>query len=194
MAPIEDERPAAEEPRLLVCRFNRLFAVFIILASLVFVLIPGDALLFHVLIKAKGLGLSAFLVVLMLIALFGVYVGIRQFMDPTVLLEVTARGLFHRYYDSDRNKRVFFVPWDRIRGFRFMKTTASSGNRTVLVRAVAVDLSVDDEWKVPDGASHLQLKEDNGSTLYIDAVNPVPGGQQLLEALKSLGEQHGVAS
>ena len=176
---------------LLVCRFKRVFALFIMGVATVFLWLSIEGLFLHMLIRADTWGLWIVMIFLGLLGLFCGYAGLKQFLHPMVMLVVTETGLVHHYRDKQSKAQTFFIPWERIKGFHYIKTTASSGGRSVLVRAVAVTLSMDQDWKIPDGANYFKPIDDDGATFYIDTVNPSPGGQRLLKLLEEFLEEYG---
>ena len=66
-----------------------------------------------------------------------------------------------------------------------------TGQRLDPETGLAVTLSMDQDWKIPDGANYFKPIDDDGATFYIDTVNPSPGGQRLLKLLEEFLEEYG---
>lgn len=179
------EQVDPNDTRLLACHFKRIFALMLTLVSLVFIFIAADGLLFNVVLSSKGAVVNTVLVILLLIALLVLYAGVNQLFHPHLMLEITNRGIYKRFVKADYKPAIFFVPWEWVTDMSYIKTTATgSGGKTVLVRVIAVKLDLDDHFEIPKGVCDFIPGDDDGSTLYIDTINPQPGGERLLELMR----------
>lgn len=183
---------------LLCCRFRPAYAVNILIAGAVFLLLALDGIFFHlVLPRHDNAAMSGALGVVLTIGIAATVHGISELVRPRVLAEATDLGLvLHRQPGAPESASSapprFLVPWPRIRGLRYQVFTLPTGIRRARVKTIAVRLDAEDGFRVPEGFSHLlkPLPGSDAASVYLDAGTGSPGGRELLEKLEELRARH----
>lgn len=162
----------------ILCRQNRWWALALLIPSLALLFVATDGLVTHVVLGRVDWPVKLVLMVVGSVSALGLFAGLQMALSPAVLVRIDDVGITTTYHSPDH---PFVVEWADIRVVRWLQTMGHSHGESVLIRAVAVQLNK----PVPPEHNCLDIPSDDGQTLYIEALNPRPGGRQLLELIRT---------
>ncbi len=168
-------------------RMNPLFAVFTGLVTGVITLVTADLLLFHLFtgVDLESTSAKVLCGVFLLIGLAGLYGSVRQFVSPPSVLTATDRGLILHLDGVRYRKDGYFLPWDRVLAIDLLeRKMVSSGVGMTGVRNIALKIRADDDFAPPQTISYHP--DGSADTIYVDAFNSTPKGEELLRQLRQL--------
>ena len=182
---------------LVKSRFRPLYASWTLAIGLLFLLLVADAMFFGLITPPMegSLRLVA-LGVILTIGIVATLSGLHQLYDPTVFALGTDRGLVVFRQDAPQ-KDALLIPWRRIERLDFEVHKLPSGIRQARVETVAVRVAQDEEFRVPEGFSHLlkappgrrePLAGEHFVVVHIDAMSGLPGGEELHQKLTAIWE------
>lgn len=131
--------------------------------------------------------------ILLILGLPAIIIGARELRKPTVMFEVTERGIMVYRNGGMYLRRDLFVPWERIRELRYITyghpdfriTRTGFGPGSKQQSAIGLRLQMDENWPPLEtlmDVRGVEIKDE----IFLDSESSSPSGRELFNQIQKI--------